>query len=311
MFDVPILLIVFNRPATTSKLIEAIREVKPKKLFISADGPRESFPEERLACESVRKIINKIDWECEIETLYHKENQGCHWAPRKALQWFFSHVEEGIILEDDCIPNKYFFLYCKELLLKYRNDERIFTINGGNLGYNLENGYSYTFSRFMNMTGWATWRRTIQEIDYNLKDWKSRKVPIWSIYKCLRQSFYDTDFVWFKYWKHKFDLSTKKNVTWWDWHWINYQVLNKRYSIVPSVNLVTNIGFGEDATHTKEEKNPAGNLQTYELSFPLKHPLKLQIDITYEENYVKWVWCYHRRMKFSRYVFNGLKNFLS
>lgn len=297
MFDVPVLLIIFNRPEPTEKLIDALRIVKPGLIFVSADGPRENAEADVYNCEAARKVIEKIDWDCKIEKLYHTNNQGCHWAPRKALSWFFTHVEEGIILEDDCIPEKDFFFFCKELLSKYRDDDRILTINGSNLGYELKNNYSYTFSRFMNMWGWATWRRAETKIDYSLKEWKKEKNPLLLLYKKLRHNVFDIDMRWLEYWERIFNVCLRKDVSTWDWQWMNYQILNNKFSIVPAVNLVTNMGFNEMATHTKLTANLAANIPVKPLKFPIVHPSKIEIDKEYEEKYVKWVWCSIKRLR--------------
>jgi hypothetical protein len=171
------------------------------------------------------------------------------------------------------------------------------------MGDNRENESGYFFSRFMNMSGWATWRRSVQSVDYNLTSWANSSRSLFSVYKILRQHFFDTDINWFIYWKSKFDKTIfDQNITWWDWQWIYNQLSSKKLSIIPNKNLVTNIGFNKDATHTKDSNNPLANIPTESLQFPLNHPKLLKADIEYEEYAVKWIWCYHKRLKKRFYI---------
>lgn len=293
----PILLILFNRPYTTKQVFEAIRSVRPSKLYIAADGPRNEIQSDFASCESARLITEKIDWPCEVKRLYQSQNLGCSLGPRSAFEWFFSHESEGIILEDDCVPNPDFFQFATEMLDRYRHNKKIISINGSNLGYTLENRHSYTYSRFMNMWGWATWADRAYSIDYSLDKWKHIRYPLGFLYCKLKQNLFDADLNWYKYWQHKFDLTiNQKSITWWDWQWIFHQISYAQLSVIPSVNLVTNIGFNSDATHTKAITNPASNIPTITMNFPLKHPGKIKPDFVYEEQFVKWVWCYHKRL---------------
>jgi hypothetical protein len=308
MFDTPVLFIVFNRPSTTTKVFEAIREVQPSRLYIAGDAPRPGNASDLQKCAEVRDIVRKVDWNCSVEYLFQENNLGCSLGPRAAFKWFFDREEEGIILEDDCLPNRSFFLFCKEMLEKYRHDPRIISINGSNLGYQIPRTDSYTFSLFMNMWGWATWRRSAEKIDYNLAQWKTEKMPLYTMYKRLRQNVFDLDINWYRYWQHKFDLTVQReNFSWWDWQWIYHQTRDKQLSIVPGKNLVTNIGFTDEATHTKAQDNPAAFLAAEEMTFPLNHPVKVKRDLTYEEEKVKWVWCYHKRTSFPGFVINNIK----
>jgi hypothetical protein len=304
----PVLFIVFNRPATTEKVFEAIRKAKPTKLYIAADAPRVGNESDIQKSLRVKEIVSNVDWACVVSTQYQERNLGCSLGPRAAFDWFFSKEERGIILEDDCVPNQSFFIFCQEMLEKFANDERIISINGSNLGYQLETGKSYTFSRFMNMWGWATWRRSAAKIDYSLKEWNNERKPLLVMYKRLRQRLFDIDINWYKYWQEKFDLTiTNKNITWWDWQWIYHQIRDKQLSVVPAVNLISNIGFDGDATHTKAADNPAAVLPSKEMELPINHPSCICNDLVYEENYVKWVWCYHKRLPATFYV----KHFIS
>lgn len=305
-----VLLIAFNRPDTTCIVFEAIRKVKPTRLYISLDAPREHHTNDIEKHEEVKKIVSNVDWPCDAKMLFQEKNLGCSLGPRSAFDWFFENEEEGIILEDDCLPHSDFFQFASLMLEKYRDNKKIISINGSNLGYTPSDSSSYTFSRFMNMWGWATWADRAKAIDYSLNEWKQNKHPKWFLYKRLKQHIFDTDISWYQYWKHKFDLTvTSQSVTWWDWQWIFHQLKNKQLSVVPSVNLVSNIGFNKDATHTRESENPAANIPTNPMQFPLKHRKKISPDFRYEEEFVKWVWCYHRRVGIDSKVLNMIKNF--
>ncbi|MBU6157434.1 MAG: nucleotide-diphospho-sugar transferase [Bacteroidetes bacterium] len=303
-----VLLIIFNRPSTTRQVFEAIRCARPARLYIAADAPRPGNITDVEKCLATRAVTETIDWPCEVKRLYQEQNLGCSFGPRAAFSWFFSMEPEGIILEDDCVPHPDFFSFARAMLNRYRNDQRILSINGSNLGYQLSNGNSYTYSRFMNMWGWATWADRAQVIDYSLSEWKQVHKPLWFLYQRMRQGLFDTDINWYKYWQHKFDLTvTRETITWWDWQWIYHQLRNRKLSVVPSKNLISNIGFIEDATHTKASDNPAANLPLQSLPKQLKYPAEIKYDRVYEEFYVKWVWCYHKRLS----AFFYLKQYIS
>jgi len=153
----PVALLIFNRPDLTEFVFEAIAQAKPKKLLIVADGPR--FPEEAEKCEKARAVIEKVNWDCQIFTNFSKTNLGCKKRIISGLEWIFSEFEEAIILEDDCLPSTSFFLYCQTLLEYYRNEPRITSISGCNLGfYAPTEKSSYRYSKFMNMWGWCKFR---------------------------------------------------------------------------------------------------------------------------------------------------------
>ncbi len=293
-----VLLIAFNRPETTQLVFDQIRKAAPRKLFIAIDGPRNNLSDEEKVTQ-VKQIVENITWECEVKKMYQLKNLGCSQGPRAAIKWFFGIEETGIILEDDCLPNGEFFNYCEILLEKYKGNNKILNVCGSNMGDNRSDASGYFFSRFMNMSGWATWRRSVEEIDYDLAAWKNGSRSIYPLYKALRQDVFDADIDWYNYWKHKFNLTIEsKNVTWWDWQWIYHQIFNKQLSIIPNRNLVSNIGFNENATHTKDAGNLLANIPLQTMLFPLHHPSVIKPDFKYEENFVKWVWCDHKRIMF-------------
>jgi hypothetical protein len=169
--ETSVLFLVFNRLDTTKRVFAEIRKARPKQLFIASDGPRKNKPGEKEIVEKVRKyVLDNIDWKCELKTLFRKKNLGCKYAVSGAIDWFFENVEQGIILEDDCLPSQRFFKFCEELLEKYGDDERIMSISGYNPLGKFEIGESYLFSKYPRIWGWATWRRAWIMEDLKLKD---------------------------------------------------------------------------------------------------------------------------------------------
>lgn len=274
--DVPVLFMIFNRPETTRRVFAAIKKERPKKLFIAADGPRANKLGEAEKCEEVRKIATAVDWDCEVKTLFRNENLGCGRAPAGAITWFFEHVEEGIILEDDCLPSHDFFLFCAELLEKFRHDQRVMEIGGNNLlnGDYKQDGYSYYFSNHNMIWGWATWRRAWQMYDFEMKLYNKIRDTQY-LESCFRSEYELNYFKWI------FDktIGAIQNVTWWDYQWEFVRRVNNGLTIVPQKNIVLNIGLGSDATHTLDPNGTGHNLSLQGLNFPLKHPEFVMADI--------------------------------
>ena len=266
MFETPILFLVFNREDTTQKVFDAIRQQKPKYLFVAADGARKHKSGELEKCQRVRDIIKQVDWDCELKTLFREENLGCKIAVSSAITWFFENVEQGIILEDDCLPDPSFFPYCEELLEKYKNDTRIGHISGNNfLPGIVDKRFSYDFCSCSHIWGWATWRRVWKYYEVNFPFWEGQKEKRASLFCCKREEIYFSSFIP--------DVINKKNgINTWDTQYYFMLRLQNQLSIYPSINLVTNIGLGDlNATHTSKNKErhliPISNI-----NFPLKHP---------------------------------------
>lgn len=276
MFETPVLLIIFNRPDTTRRVFEVIRQQKPKYLFVAADGPRLDHPEDEGKCSAARNEIN-VDWDCELKTLYRTENRGCGLGPSEAITWFFENVDQGIILEDDVIPHPSFFKYCSELLLRFNNDQRISMISGINLisPWKAENA-SYLFSYMGGIPGWATWKRAWSKFDYSLSEWETTDSKN-RIKRLLGNNAIFNHFS--RYFNH---FASTKQIDVWDYQWLfsRWNILG--CSIVPCVNLVNNIGFGPDATHTITFDHPQSKIQASEILFPLKHK-SFQIDTEYDQ----------------------------
>ena len=172
----PVLLLIFNRPDTTFRVFQQIRKAKPGKLYIAADGPRNGNTTDAELCKNARSITGKIDWDCKLETLFNDDNKGCKIAVSTAINWFLDHEEEGIILEDDCLPSDSFFYFCDAMLERYRFDYRISTITGSNLQAGKKWGTAcYYFSQFSNIWGWATWKRFWKNYDPGLKNIMNRR----------------------------------------------------------------------------------------------------------------------------------------
>lgn len=247
-----ILLIAWRRPHTVREVLAAIRAYAPPRLFIACDGPSTERPGEAEKVAATRAVIeNEIDWPCRVERLYSDVNQGCSVGPQRAISWFFDHVEEGIILEDDCVPHADFFPYCEQLLERYRHDERIWCISGTNFQDGQWHGDgSYYFSHNSHTWGWASWRRCWQRYDPLLLLWPKLRDSglLTTIFSDpLERSF------WSDLWQQTYEK--KGDVSWWDYQWTFLCMSNSGLSILPNRNLVSNIGFGSDATHTTSGSN--------------------------------------------------------
>jgi len=276
-FDIPILLIVFNRPGTTSKVFSVIRETKPGRLYIAADGPRPGIQSDLAACASVREIVSNIDWPCENKFLFHENNLGCRDSMITAITWLFTHEEMGIILEDDCLPIHSFFLYCKELLDRYKDNENIMHIGGNNFQNGKTRGEaSYYFSAFSHIWGWATWRRA-----WNLYDKQVDGLQDLLQKKCLDRIFKSA--IDRQYWTMIFELIRRGEISIWDYQWQFSIWHNGGLCISPNNNLVTNIGFGDAATHTKNIYSWLANLYSTNISIPLIHPIIIQRDLAADD----------------------------
>ena len=267
-FETPILFLIFNRPDTTQQVFDVIKKIKHNKLYIAADGPRENRDGEREKCEQTRNIIKQIDWECEIKTLFQDKNLGCKIGVSSAIDWFFENEEMGIIFEDDCLPDQSFFNFCQELLEKYKNDDRIMMISGDNFQNGIMRGNSsYYFSKNSHIWGWASWRKAWNKYDVNMSthpDFKKNN-QIKNIFKNIRIQ---------EYWISIFDSVFSEKIDTWDYQWTYAIWANDGLSIIPNVNLISNIGFRDDATHTVGKYNERANVETKSIG-KIIHPAVL------------------------------------
>jgi hypothetical protein len=260
----PVAFLIFNRPETTEKVFAEIAKAKPSTLLVVADGPRTDRPGEIEKCSKTRAIIDRVDWECEILTNYSDVNLGCKRRISSGLDWVFDTVEEAIILEDDCLPDPTFFRFCEELLEKYRDDERIAMISGDNFQFGRKRTeHSYYFSRYPHIWGWATWRRSWLNYDVNMKLWPKIRDGGW-----LKDFLDDTKNV--RYWSEIFEKVHQGKIDTWDYQWTFSCWMQSALTILPNVNLISNIGFGSDALHTKEKNRLAG-MKTEPIMFPISH----------------------------------------
>lgn len=258
-----ILFLVFNRVDPTSLVFQEIKKAAPKRLYIAADGPRNADEFEK--CKQVREIATNIDWDCEWKTLFREENLGCKIAVSDAINWFFEQEEQGIILEDDCLPSSSFFGFCSEMLKKYKDDDRIGHISGANFQNGIKRGAgSYYFSRMPQIWGWASWRRTWKNYDVNMSSFSNFSVsdlensPSHALYK--------------ESWYKNLDDTYQGKIDTWDYQYCYLNLINNYLSISPNQNLIKNIGFGADATHTTGEEHVFANLETGEMDLVV-HPV--------------------------------------
>jgi hypothetical protein len=254
-----VLFVIFNRPDTTQRVFDQIRAAKPKRLYVAADAPRPGLPDEELLCRQARAVVNNIDWDCELKTLYKTENAGCKNGVSSAVTWFFEHEEEGIILEDDCLPANSFFKFCDTLLEKYRNDTRIRHITGCNPHQGKKWGNStYYFSNMTHVWGWASWKRVWKDYDKNLNKYNNDEVK-----EQLGNIFDDPLIV--ESWEQIFEEVKAGKINAWGYQLDFANFFNNGLTIIPNDNLISNIGFGANATHTLDESSIYANLPVNEI----------------------------------------------
>ena len=280
MFDVPVLFLIFNRHQESIEVFKRIKEVKPKFLYISGDGPRDKVEKEKI--ETIRKdILSQIDWECEIKTLFRENNLGCKRAVNSAINWFFDNEEQGIILEDDCLPDISFFHFCSIMLNKYALDNRIMMVSGNNNLGLYKNSDSYLFSRIGSIWGWATWRRAWELNKDGFKYWDQIREShyLFQLFKSKLQAIFRTNV---------FNKTNEGEINTWDYTWTYNRIVNNGLSIVPHKNLITNIGFGDESTHTRYISFDNSYLQRYEFNNnSINHPEKMIIDFNYDNRVFK------------------------
>lgn len=269
----PVAFIIFNRPATTERVFAEIAKAKPPKLLVVADGPRKNRANDAENCAAVRAVIDRVNWDCEVLKNFSDHNLGCRLRVSSGIDWVFEQVEEAIILEDDCLPDPTFFRFCQDLLDRYRHDSRIGVISGDNFQFNRRrNNDSYYFSKYVHIWGWATWRdRWVGHYDVSMSNWPRIRDEGWLV-----------DMVGSKrearYWHRIFERVRRGKINAWDYQWFFANLLEGRTAILPTVNLISNIGFGANATNTKGSSNVA-NLPLEPMIFPLKHPIGLIRDV--------------------------------
>lgn len=262
----PIVMLVYNRPDKTAAAFQAVRTIRPAKLLIVADGPRAQRPDDHTRCQATRAIFEEIDWPCEVLTNYAEQNLGCRRRVSSGLNWVFEQVETAIILEDDCVPHPSFFQFSEELLEKYQDDERIMVISGNNFQQGRQRSAdSYYFSIYPHCWGWATWRRAWQHYDDTMTHWPQVRNSLWLKQLLGNQRNVDE-------WSHQFQATFEEKRDSWAYRWTLSCWLQSGLTILPNVNLVTNIGFDENATNTKRQKSTSGNIPATGIRLPIQHP---------------------------------------
>lgn len=261
-----VLFLTFNRLDTTQKVFEQIKTAKPPRLYLASDGPRASKENEKEIVESVRKyLLDNINWDCEVKTLFRDENLGCGKAVSSAITWFFEQEEDGIILEDDCLPNKSFFTYCEDLLNYYKEDKRIWHISGDNFLSNYEPEASYYFINTMQCWGWASWADRWKNYEFDLKDYDKENLKNFSNDKHIQ-----------KYWSKILKRMKNHEIDTWDYQWLFAIVKHNGICINPSKNLISNIGM-EGTHYSAVDENTSLNMPTYELN-EIIHPKEVKFD---------------------------------
>ena len=269
--ETPILIVAFNRPDKVEKVLSRVRQVQPKQLFLSVDGARMHKPNEAEKVKAVQDIVKQVDWDCDVKTLFRTENLGCRLGVSGGIDWFFEQVEYGIILEDDCVPDVSFFYFCEELLQRYKDNERIMQVAGSNLipekFQHLDS--SYYFSNFGIIWGWATWRRA----------WQKRDVHLQNFNQFVNENMIErlvSDKTAQRYMVDKFrDTYLKLNDSW-AYAWFCNILFNDGLTILPTDNLIQNIGIDEDATHTKGMISDRYQKPASGTTIPLKHPTEIK-----------------------------------
>ena len=270
-----VLFLVFNRLDTTMKVFEAIRQAKPPRLYVAADGARTNKEGEADKAQAVRDyIMQNIDWECEVKTLFREENLGCKYAVSGAITWFFENEEQGIILEDDCLPSQSFFWFCEELLNKYKDDLRVWHISGNNFDYkdNSCNENDILFSMWSQVWGWATWKSRWNCYDV---EFERSNDELNSLRLVTSLKLFDARRL-----LNRFNFSGAGDIDTWDYQWHATVIWNHGLCVYPFKNLISNLGDGEDATHTISDKR--ARLPIYELTSKLSFPNNALVDSDFD-----------------------------
>lgn len=271
MLNAPIAFIIFNRPQHTRQSFAVIRAQRPSKLLIIADGPRIGHPTDADRCRETRELVAHIDWPCEVLRNYADVNMGCKRRVSSGLDWVFEEVEKAIVLEDDCLPNEDFFTFCDALLIRYELEPQVWVVTGNNFQSGQKRGdAAYYFSKFNHCWGWASWRRAWQHYRVDIPFW-----PDWKDTEDWKKKLPDS--VERKIWSNLLDRVQQGEIDTWDYQWTATAWFHGGLTATPQVNLVTNIGFGPEATHTVTADDQAG-LPTAALG-PLTHPTSIKQDL--------------------------------
>ena len=275
---VPILLITFNRPDHVRRVLSAIREQQPHELFVFQDGAREGNDSDQEKCAAVRDVVKElVDWDCNLHTYYSDRNLGCGAGPMTGIDWFFSQVEEGIVMEDDCLPHPDFFGYCEEVLERYRDDEKVRFINSTLYDNRWKCEASYDFSHYMVTGAWAGWKRTWQGFDLDLKGMNATAFRKHVLHLTGNRG--EANW-WYAIVKEIQQDERKKS--YWDFQMQIHLFKDGALTIHPKVNLVSNIGFDGAGTHTLSNYDQRGDRPVFPI-LPLTHPTSQIVDLKRDE----------------------------
>lgn len=270
MKKTPVVLIIYNRPDTTARVFDEIRRYEPAILYVVADGYKTGDANDEKKVENTRKLINNVDWDCDVRLNYADANLGCRTRIQTGLDWVFNQSERAVILEDDCLPNQDFFAFCDEILSRYQNEPEIMHVSGSNYLFNqIEIEFSYYFSIFNHCSGWATWSRAWKNFDPEIKSWPYLKETGFLF------NLFDNDKSR-TYWENAFQGVYEMQIDSWAYCWTLACWINNGLTVIPRQNLITNIGYGLNATHTKNARSRFAEIPTSSLSFPLAHPARIE-----------------------------------
>lgn len=275
----PVAILVFNRPDTTRQVFERVAEAQPPALYVVGDGPRPDVPEDQERVETVREIVTAVDWDCELHTNFADSNLGVKKRISSGISWVFKHAEDAILLEDDCLPHPDFFRFCEQMLEMYRGDERVMDVTGTNAQERWkDDSQDYHFTNHGLIWGWATWADRWAEYDPEMSLWNDPEV---------RERVRDVlaDDAQYRYTERLYDRTYAGDLDTWDYQWGFARQRNSGLSVVPSRNLVTNIGFDSGTFHEDAEDDPRARLPTFEMDFPIRRNPFVAPDRGYDRQY--------------------------
>jgi hypothetical protein len=275
----PVLFLVFNRPETTEQVFEAIRQVRPLRLYIAADGPREGYELEAELVSRVRAIVTKVDWDCEVKTLLRNKNLGCKYAVSEAITWFFAQEEMGIILEDDCLPSLSFFMFSEQMLKHQKENKSVWMISGFNPRYPGLHSSKYFYSQNPSVWGWATWRDRWDKYNVEMSFWSNKSKLILTP---------EVPMYVYQYYKNAFKNTKNGSINTWDYQLACLILINGGFVVKPYANLIKNIGIL--GTHSAKVL-PNHNVELGEFILSKFNPEECKLDI-YED-----LWFYKKNFK--------------
>lgn len=284
----PVLLVVFNRPDVTRAMVDALRQVGPRQMFVAADGPRPDHPEDVELCARTRRVLDHIDWPCEVEVLAHEHNLGLQASMVSAIDWFLSKVDEGVILEDDCLVHPDFFTFAAAMLERYRHTPEVMAVTSVNIEAAVDHGpASYFFASGGHIWGWATWRRAWEGFD-----------PALSLWPQVQDSFGPGTPPLHRALGSKFASAHAGTKRTWARAWHFTVARQQGLVVVPAVNMVHNIGLAKGATHTTSTRHRLAHLRAHELPLPLIHPDDRVPDVRYDAALARYHrWGFGRRVR--------------